>query len=398
MSNESNNNKRLKIALIAIAILASAAAGYYYWSLPYVSTDDAYVDGRIFTLTPRVAGYVTRLAVEDNQRVTKGEDLVFLDPTDYEVALAEAKANLAEAEYTLTSLKLGVPLELSQTEQKVLGAQAEIATLENNLAARRRDEDAAAQDLKRLMAEKDKAALDLRRMTELRKGHAISQSVLDETQTKMETATASVGAAEAKVEAVKKQIAALTSDKQRLLANVKLAQTGEEQAVIRSKQVEAQQARVDLAATKVKQAELNLEYTTIKSPTDGFVTRKKIEAGVMVARGQALFAVVPLDLSNTWVTANYKETQLSNVKVGQPVTIEVDTYDHTTLKGTVDSIMAGTGAAFSLFPPENATGNFVKVVQRIPVKITINGTEKGKLPQLRVGMSVIPTIDTRTAQ
>ncbi len=385
---------RFKILILVATILLAVGLVCFWWTKGLVSTDDAYVDGRVFTISPRVAGYVTQISVEDNQRVAKGQQLVTLDPTEYEVALAEAKANLAEAEFTLASLELGVPLELCQTEQRVKGAQAELATLNNNLAVRQKEEEAAAQDVNRYSAERDKASIDLQRMTELRKSSSVSQSSLDDAETRFASAAAQVGAAQARVQGAQNQIAALKSDVHRLVANVKLAETGGDQAKIRARQVEAQKARVDLARTRVKQTELNLGYTMLMSPADGYVTRKKIEPGVMVSRGQALFAVVPLNLEDTWITANYKETQLTGVKAGQRATVEVDTYPGVRLTGIVDSIMSGTGAVFSLFPPENASGNFVKVVQRIPVKIRIDGNSKDQLPVLRMGMSVIPTIDT----
>ncbi len=179
---------------------------------------------------------------------------------------------------------------------------------------------------------------------------------------------------------------------ERIKANIDLAATGEDQARIRSRQVEAQKARVALAAARVRQAELDLGYTTITSPTHGYVTRKRAEPGLMVSRGQPLMAVVPLNAEDLWVTANFKETQLTHVRPGQRAEIAVDTYPGVTLTGKVESIMAGTGAAFSLFPPENATGNYVKVVQRVPVKITLDASASIQLPALRIGLSVTPNI------
>jgi membrane fusion protein (multidrug efflux system) len=193
---------------------------------------------------------------------------------------------------------------------------------------------------------------------------------------------------------IKKQVASLESGLARQEANIRLAATGKESAEIKNRQVNAQQAKVELARARMKQAELDLSYTDITAPADGFITKRSIEPGVTVSRGQPLMAVVPLNPGELWVTANYKETQLSRVSPGQPVEIEVDTYPGTTIKGTVDSIMAGTGSSFSLFPAENASGNFVKVVQRIPVKITIHTEDVNSLPALRIGMSVIPTIHT----
>ncbi len=390
------NKKKLKItiAIIVATLLVIGGGVYYFLTKGTVSTDDAYIDGHIFSVTPRVAGYVISVDVDDNQEVKEGDPLLSLDPTEYEVAVAEARANLAESEATLISLELGVPLELSQTEQKVRGAESELNTLAKNLETKNKDEDAATQDLLRAQAEHDKALIDFRRMNELLKGQAISQSTLDDVETRVQTTLAQVNAARARAEATKKQKAALLSDKDRLEANIRLASTGEDQAKIRSRQVEAQQSRVELAKARLRQAELNLGYTNIKSPAHGFVTRKKVEPGQMVSRGQPLMAIVPLNPKLIWVTANYKETELKGVKPGQSVSIEVDTYPGIEFKGKVDSIMSGTGAAFSLFPPENATGNYVKIVQRIPVKIVFETKEPNPFPALRIGMSVIPTIYT----
>jgi membrane fusion protein (multidrug efflux system) len=320
--------------------------------------------------------------------------LITLDPTPYEVALAQARANLAESRFTLTSLELGVPLQLTQTAEQVKGAQAELKSLRKTLEQLLQDEDAATQEVKRLEAQYKLASIDLERNTALRKSGAISQQALDNSETNYKSVVAQLQEARAKLESVKKQRAAQAADIQLRQANVALAATGKEQAEIKARQTEAQKARVNLVEAQVKQAELDLGYTTIVSPTDGYVTQKKIEAGQYVSPGQQLFAVVPLDPPYVWITANYKETELTKVRPGQPALIEVDTYPGVTIKGTVDSIMAGTGAVFSLFPPENATGNFVKVVQRIPVKITIDEQDWKKLPTLRVGMSVVPTILT----
>ena len=173
-----------------------------------------------------------------------------------------------------------------------------------------------------------------------------------------------------------------------------LAETGEEQAVIQTREASAQKAKAELARQKVKQAELNLSYTRIVSPVAGHVTKKQIESGRLVAAGQALMTIVPLEPTQLWVTANFKETQLKDVRPGQKVSIDVDTYPDYPLTGVVESIMAGTGSVFSLFPTENASGNYVKIVQRIPVKIVFD-VDKAALPPLRLGMSVVPTIHTR---
>jgi membrane fusion protein, multidrug efflux system len=391
------NLQRYKLigGIALAALLVTSGLGYYFWTKGEVSTDDAFVDGHIFIITPRLSGYVTKVLVDDNERVKEGQPLVTLDPTPYEVAVAQAKASLAESKYTLTSLELGVPLQLTQTTEQVRGAKAELESLHKTLEQLRQDEDAAAQEVQRLQAQEHLSQLDLERNSALKKSGAVSQQTLDNAQTNYKSTVAQFRGAEAKLESVKRQRAAQEADIQLREANIALAATGKEQAEIKARQTEAQKARVELARAQLKEADLNLSYTTIVAPTDGYVTQKKIEPGQYVTPGQQLFALVPLNPPNVWVTANYKETDLTDVRPGQPVDINVDTYPGVVIKGTVDSIMAGTGAVFSLFPPENATGNFVKVVQRVPVKITIDKHDWGSLPTLRIGMSVVPTIFTR---
>lgn len=387
-----NNNHKKTLVLIVILLIVASGLGYYWWSRGRVTTDDAYVDGHIFSITPRIPGYVTNVSVTDNQKVKKGEPLLSLDKTEYEVALAEARANLAEAESTLTSLELGVPLEVNQTAQRVRGAQSQLESLRKTLDKTLKDEEAAFQDLRRAEAVYDLSMIDLRRTKELARTKVVPDSRLDEAETTARSNDAQVGAARAKLESVRKQRASVEAEIDGLKANVALAATGEDVAVIKARQVEAQKAKVQLASSRLKQAELDLAYTTVPSPVDGYVTRKKVEPGLMVSKGQPLMAVVPLSLEELWITANYKETQLTRVHPGQEVMIKVDTYPGVQFKGRVDSIMAGTGSVFSLFPPENATGNFVKVVQRIPVKITLDLKGQEAPPSLRIGMSVIPTI------
>jgi len=387
---------RMTIALVATLIILATFAGYYVHSRGSVSTDDAYVDGRVHTVTPRVTGYVTQVLVEDNQLVEPGQPLAQLDTTEFEVAVAKARATLAEEEATLASLELGVPLELSQTEYRVGGAQADLEGAMKRLEKLAQQEAASGQDLQRLRAELRQAELDLKRIEELARTDAVSQSSLDQARTAFESAQAQTRSALATLEAVRKEKNAVQLEQDGLRANVSLAATGSETAVIKKRQVEAQKAVVDMQKAALRQAELDLEHTTLRAPALGHVTQKSVETGRMVSRGQTLMAVVPLRAEELWITANFKETQLTHVKPGQRVKIKVDTYPGHELTGTVESIMAGTGSVFSLFPPENASGNFVKVVQRIPVRIKLDapGPEASseEAPQLRIGMSVIPTI------
>ncbi|MGB6068834.1 MAG: HlyD family secretion protein [Desulfomonilaceae bacterium] len=381
--------------IILVVLLAAAGLGYYLWTRGEVSTDDAYVDGRIFTITPRVSGYITRIYVHNNDQVKKGQPLVALDPTPYEVALAQAKATLAQNRFTMASLQLGVPLQLAQTTQQVREAKAELNSLEQTLAQLRQNVDAASRNVQQQQAQYNLQKLDLERNKALRKDGAISQQALDNSVTSYRSTLAQLQGAKAQLEAAKKQLASQEAEIEQREASIAFAATGKEQAEIKARQTEAEKAAVELAKAQVKEAQLNLSYTTIVAPTDGYVTEKQIQPGQYVSPGQDLFAVVPLDLNDIWITANYKETVLTNVRPGQPVDIKVDTYPGVIIKGRVKSIMAGTGAVFSLFPPENATGNFVKVVQRIPVRITIDKDQQKYLPILRNGMSVVPTIYTR---
>ena len=390
---KNNNNKKWIIIFVLLFIIA-VAVGYSLLTKGNISTDDAYVDGHIYSVSSRVSGFITDVYVTQNQEVKKGQVMVSLDPVPYEVALAEANAALAEAEATLTSLDLGVPLELNQTAKRVSAAKAGQKSLQQSIEMARKQEEAAEQELKRAQAENEEALLEFSRLEELRKSNAVSQSSLDKAKSLYDTTLAKVRSSEATWNSLKEYSKSLEEGLAREKANVELAATGKDLAEIKVRQVNAQKAKVEMERARVKQAELDLSYTNIPSPTDGFITNKSVEPGSMVSKGQSLMAVIPLAPKDVWVTANYKETQLTDIRPGQPVKIKVDSYPGVRLKGRVDSIMAGTGAAFSLFPPENASGNFVKVVQRIPVKIEIDEDGNNSLTMLRIGMSVVPTIIT----
>lgn len=390
---EGTVNKRKRLLIGAVAVCVIASFGYYLYVRGLVSTDDAFVDGRVHPITPRVAGYVETVPVEDNQLVAAGDVLVTLDPTDSQVALAQARADLAAAEATLAAQDLGVPLQLSQTLSRVASAQAELEGQQRSLDQAVKERDAAEEAVTQIQAQVDQDKLDFTRISQLRHKDVVSQSDLDAIENKRRGHEAELRAVMAKAAAAGRGLESIQASIRRLRSQIVLAKTGEDQAVIQTKEAAAQRAKVDLAREKVRQAELNLGYTKIVAPVAGHVTRKQIESGRLVAAGQALMTIVPLDPGELWVTANYKETQLKNVHPGQSATIEVDTYPGREITGHVESLMAGTGSVFSLFPSENATGNYVKVVQRIPVKIVFD-KENGELPKLRLGMSVVPTIHT----
>ena len=381
-----NGNGRLRVRkrfLFALLLLAVAVAGgYYLHTRGKVSTDDAQMDGHIHHVTPRVAGYVTEVLVADNQPVKAGQPLVRLDTVEFEVALAQERAALA-------ALRQGVPLERDQTRFKVSGAEASRDSAAQSVLQAAQTERAAAREAESAASVLRQAELDFGRILALAKTQAVAQAELDSARTALDTAKAGADAARARLDAARKARAALAKQVAGRESDIGLAATGTVSAEIKASEVQAQEARV-------RQAELDLEHCTVLAPVDGYVAQRSVEPGRLVSRGQALLAVVPLDPAALWVTANYKETQLTRVRPGQRVTFDVDAYPGVEFTGRVESIQAGTGAVFSLFPPENASGNFVKVVQRVPVKIVLDPDQaalKGPdAPVLRLGMSVLPTI------
>lgn len=264
-SGRNNNSRKRNFVLAVLLILIVCASLFYVWIRGQITTDDAYVDGRVFSVSPRISGYVTEVLVNDNQKVKKGDRLLSMDRTDYEVALAEARASLAEAESTLTSLELGVPLELTQTSQRVRGAQAQLESLRKTMERVMKEEEAAAQELKRAKAQHELSVLDLQRMKDLSRTSSVARSTLDSAETTGRSSEAQMKAAQARLEGVRKQRASLESDQEGLKANIALAATGQDLALIKARQVDAQRARVELARSRVRQAELDLSYTAVLS-------------------------------------------------------------------------------------------------------------------------------------
>jgi membrane fusion protein (multidrug efflux system) len=389
----SKNNRRKKKVLIALipAVFLALVGGIFYWhyARTHITTDDAYVAGSIYAVSFRVPGMVSQVLVHDNQPVEAGQVLAVLDATDYEVALKEAQANLKTLQARWTSAQLAVPLESDQTQARISESQAGAGAVEKSLSEVREQLRRAQEETKSLKALLDKAAWDRDRFQNLYKVQAISKQHYDEALTQFQVAESRYQGALAGQQAMQKNLESVQEQIKRARAQVDLAQTGTQTVKIKKQLAEAAKAEQALAEARLEQAQLRLSYTRIKAPARGQITKKNCETGQQVQTGQPLMALVALE--NLWVIANYKETDLTRVKSGQKVSIKVDTFSGIKLRGRVDSIMAGTGSAFSLFPPENATGNFVKIVQRIPVKIVLDQAEK-KRPVLRLGMSVIPTI------
>jgi membrane fusion protein, multidrug efflux system len=370
-------NLRLGVALVALVALAVAGGLWWHYS-GIETTDNAQVDGHVSPVAARVGGTVAEVLVDANEYVEAGAVLVRLDRRDYEVALQRAEADVAESEATIRAVETGVPVVSATSRSEETAAESEIAAAEARLAsAKARLREAEARDAK--------ARQDLERLEPLVAKDEISKQEYDATVTTADTARASRDYAEAEVSEAEKAVEAAR-------ARLEAARTGPEQVTIQKARADSERARLGRAKAALEAARLALAYTEIKAPVAGVVSRKSVEVGQVVQPGQPLLALVRLD--DIWIVANFKENQLENIRPGQPVSISVDAYGGRKYRGKVESVAAATGSRFSLLPAENATGNYVKVVQRIPVRIML---EAGQDPEhlLRPGMSVEPTVHLR---
>jgi membrane fusion protein (multidrug efflux system) len=333
-----SRKKRLLFAGIGAVLAGIALVWYLLFVAPYESTDDAFIEGFVTLVSPRVPGLVVKLRVTDNERVKEGDVLVEIDPRDYETRLARARADLANAEAQLEQAKAQVAVDEAKAQQQHSAVEA-------------------------AEAEAARAEADLKRY-EAAESRAVSRIQLTLAQTQARSTSANLGVARHQ---------AKSADAQASLSRVSVA---------------AAVARVEQNRASLTQAELDLSYTKVQAPVSGKVTRRTVEQGIYVQTGQSLLALVPEDL---WVVANFKETQLRHMRPGQPVRLRVDAFSGRDFDGKVDSIQSGTGARFSLLPPENAVGNYVKVVQRVPVKIVFDQPLPPEL-EIAPGMSVVPKV------
>lgn len=394
----------MKKIFLLVFLLGAAAGGYYTWleMQKTETTDDAEIDGNMVAVSPRVTGHIIEAAVEDQQFVNKGDVLVKLDPKDFEVAVARAKADLNDALANLQSSRTDVPLTTATTGSTLSGAKslrqeaaAAITWSEQQQSVAQARQALAEANVKVAEANLTKAAKDADRYRILVEKDQISRQQYDQAVAAVEAAKATVEAQKAAVVETQHAISAariaVEQARAKLAhadAEVETAMTGPQQVNITRSKVSAAQAKVDQRRAELEQAMLNLSYTTIVAPTSGVIGKKNVNTGQNVAAGQQMMAIVQLD--DLWVTANFKETQLKEMKVGQPVKLSVDAYGRE-YDGKIERIAGASGARFSLLPPENATGNFVKVVQRIPVRIAFDaGQDREHL--LRPGMSVVPKV------
>jgi len=382
-------NPRFRVFLI-VGIVVLLVAGFFLWRYfaSYEDTDDAQIDGHLNSISARISGHVGKLLVEDNQYVAAGTPLIEIDPKDYEVALDRAKADYADALAMADAAKVNIPITSVNTSSQTSTAQADVESANAGIAAARQQYAAANAQLAEAQANNVKAQSDLVRYKQLVDKQEISEQQYDQAVAAANAGAATVDAARASASAAEHQVRQAQSKLLDAQATLRAAGTGPQQvATIRSR-AQSAQAQADQKKAALEQAELNLGYTVITSPVNGVVTNRTVEVGQNVSIGQELMRVINLD--DIWVTADFKETQLKLVQVGQRATIHVDT-NGKDYNGHVQSIAGASGAITSLLPPENATGNYVKVVQRIPVKITFDPGET-KEHVLRPGMSVEPKI------
>jgi membrane fusion protein, multidrug efflux system len=361
------------IAAVVILLLIGGIFIWRYYSVRE-STDDAQIDGHINPISPRVTGTVINVLHDDNELVQAGTLLVQLDPKDYQVAVDRARADMANAQANATAANVGVPLMQTTSSSQLVAADA-------GVKGAQRDIDSARAKLSDAQAMYAKTSADLKRMEMLIAKDEVSHQQYD-------AAVAANNSAKANVDAATSAIESAQSREAQTQAQAASARTVPEQLKVTRARAGAAVAEVQRAASALAQAELNLQYTKIVAPVTGVLSKRSVEPGQTVQSGQPLFSIVNLD--DIWTTANFKETQLRGMKVGQPAKVKVDAYGKE-FSGTVESIGGATGARFSLLPPENATGNYVKVVQRIPVRIRF---DKGQDPNhdLRPGMSVEPVV------
>lgn len=380
--------------IIGSVALLLAASGVTYWahSRRFVETDDAQVDGNISNVSPRITGTVTAVYVVENQVVKAGDPLVDVDPTDLQIAVDQARAQVAQSQALLEAEDPSVPITLASNTSAVSTAQSDLLAAQSALAAARSDVAQFTAQLAQARANDRQAQLDKDRSEKLVAQGAVSQADFDQrvntaaaTAAAVQAIAGSLDAAKARVAQQQAQLVALGSHLTEITANAP------RQVATRKASVIMRQAALDLAKAQLAQAEKNLSYAKLVAPVSGVVAKKSVAIGDHVAPGQLLIAISQVD--QLWVTSNYRETQLELVHPGQPATVHVDSID-ADLHGQVESIGGATGSRLSVLPPENASGNYVKVVQRIPVRIKLDGGQAG-LERLRIGMSVESTVTVR---
>src|SRR5215469_5760531 len=374
--------------LIALVVLVVVGFFVYRYFTSYESTDDAQVDGHINSISARISGHILKLNIQDNQYVQAGTVLAEIDPADYQVAWERAKADYADAQAAAVAAGVTVPITSVNTSSQVSASEADVASARAGIQAAQQQLQAAKAQLLQAEANNVKAQNDLTRYKQLVEKQEISQQQFDQATAAAQASAAAVEAARATAYAAEQQVTQAKGKLVQAEANWRYANTAPKQMQISKARADSALAQVQRSKASLDQADLNLKYTKVIAPVNGIVSDRTVEVGQNVAPGQELMKVINLD--DIWITANLKETQLRDMRPGQRVTIEVDANGRK-YNGKVDSIAGASGARFSLLPPENATGNYVKVVQRVPVKIILDAGSNND-HALRPGLSVTPKV------
>lgn len=368
--------RRFTIFGIVLAV-ALVLGGVYWWSTrDDESTDDAFIEADVINVAARVDGRVVAVDFDDNQTVEKGQVLVELDPADYQVAVESAQAALANAEAQEHAADADLALTRVSSAAAIDEAKSALALALRQVAVARQQADASEADATR-------AGSDFKRYEDLVK-------TSDASRQRYEQAVADARGSEARLRGARVSVSASEAQVAEAQARLDDANAAPQRIAVKEAQLATAKAQVVQAEAALRQAQLNLSYTKVVAPVSGRIAKKAVELGNVIQRGQILSDLVADPL---WVIANFKETQLARMKVGQPATIRIDALPDLRLKGHVDSFQPGSGSRFALLPPENATGNYVKVVQRVPVKIVFDGVDVATMRRFGPGMSVVPTVD-----
>ena len=386
-------SRRRGIIIVVLVVLAVAALGFWWHSTYFEDTDDAQISGHLIQVSSRIQGQVTRVYVEENQVVHAGDPIADLDPRDFQVAVENAKAGLASAEAAAAAANVNVPLTDINTGANLRSAGADVTGAAASVQQAQGQLQAAQAAVVQAQANNVKAQADLERYRPLVERDVISKQQFDAAVAAAASSAAALVQAQASAQAAQDAVSVARQRESAAHAALKFAQTAPQQVAVQTARARQALAQVQSAQAQLSQAQLNLSYTKITAPSDGIITRKSVEINQNVSAGQNLLTLV--SLSDIWVTANFKETQLRRMRPGQSVVIAVDATGKK-YSGTVTQVGGATGSVLSLFPPENATGNYVKVVQRVPVRIDFtNLKEEDPNHALRPGLSVEPKVRVR---
>jgi membrane fusion protein, multidrug efflux system len=385
-------SQRRLIIVGAVLAIALAAVVYWLYERRFEQTDDAQIDGTISNVSPRVSGNVSAVHVVENQSVRAGDVLAEIDPADVAISVDQARAQVAQAQAQLEAEDPNVPITQASNQTAVTSAQSEIAAALASLSAARKDVEQTTAQLVQAKANDRTAQLEKQRSEKLVAEGSVSQAEYDQRRNSAEASTASVDALAQALAAAQDRVAQQTAQIVATRSRLdEVSSNGPRHVASQRASVLVRQAALEIANAELAQAERNLAYTKIVAPVSGIVAKKALAVGDHVAPGQQVIAIAQIDA--LWVTANYRETQLERIQPGQPATVHVDALG-LDLHGSVESIGGATGSRLSVLPPENASGNYVKVVQRIPVRILIDPSQPG-LDRLRIGMSADPKVTVR---